>query len=73
LNLAVIFNRLGVDSHKYISFRVIYLIVGPGLCVVSYLRDWFSPQVAMPRATGEGWQTRIIDTLRASLHLAGRV
>lgn len=25
------------------------------------------------RATGEGWQTRINDTLRASLHLAGRV
>jgi len=25
------------------------------------------------RATGDGWQTRINDTLRASLHLAGRV
>jgi uncharacterized protein (DUF4415 family) len=25
------------------------------------------------RATGEGWQTRINDMLRASLHLAGRV
>ncbi|NQW80319.1 MAG: BrnA antitoxin family protein [Polaromonas sp.] len=25
------------------------------------------------RATGEGWQTRINDTLRASLHLAGRL
>lgn len=25
------------------------------------------------RATGDGWQTRVNDTLRASLHLAGRV
>ena len=25
------------------------------------------------RASGEGWQTRINETLRASLHLAGRV
>ena len=25
------------------------------------------------RASGDGWQTRINDTLRASLHLAGRV
>lgn len=25
------------------------------------------------RATGDGWQTRINDMLRASLHLAGRV
>lgn len=25
------------------------------------------------RATGDGWQTRINDTLRASLHLAGRL
>jgi uncharacterized protein (DUF4415 family) len=29
--------------------------------------------LAALRATGEGWQTRINDTLRASLHLAGRV
>ena len=29
--------------------------------------------VAALRATGDGWQTRINDTLRASLHLAGRV
>ena len=28
--------------------------------------------LAARRATGEGWQTRINDTLRASLHLAGR-
>ena len=25
------------------------------------------------RTTGDGWQTRINDTLRASLHLAGRL
>ena len=25
------------------------------------------------RSTGDGWQTRINDTLRASLHLAGKV
>ena len=25
------------------------------------------------RASGDGWQTRINDTLRASLHLAGRL
>ena len=25
------------------------------------------------RATGDGWQTRINDTLRASLHLAGKL
>ena len=25
------------------------------------------------RSSGEGWQTRINDTLRASLHLAGRI
>jgi hypothetical protein len=47
LNLAVIFNNLGVDTHKYISFRVIYLIVGAGLYVESYLRNWFFPQIAM--------------------------
>ena len=29
--------------------------------------------LAALRATGEGWQTRINDTLRASLKLAGRV
>lgn len=29
--------------------------------------------LAALRATDEGWQTRINDTLRASLHLAGRV
>lgn len=29
--------------------------------------------LAALRASGEGWQTRINDTLRASLHLAGRV
>lgn len=29
--------------------------------------------LAVLRASGEGWQTRINDTLRASLHLAGRV
>ena len=29
--------------------------------------------LAALRATGDGWQTRINDTLRASLHLAGRV
>jgi len=29
--------------------------------------------IAALRATGDGWQTRINDTLRASLHLAGRV
>ena len=29
--------------------------------------------VAALRASGNGWQTRINDTLRASLHLAGRV
>lgn len=29
--------------------------------------------LAALRATGEGWQTRINETLRASLHLAGRV
>lgn len=29
--------------------------------------------LAALRATGEGWQTRINDTLRASLRLAGRV
>jgi uncharacterized protein (DUF4415 family) len=27
----------------------------------------------LPCATGEGWQTRINDTLRALLRLAGRV
>jgi len=29
--------------------------------------------LAALRATGDGWQTRINETLRASLHLAGRV
>lgn len=29
--------------------------------------------LAALRASGEGWQTRINDTLRASLRLAGRV
>ncbi len=29
--------------------------------------------LAALRASGEGWQTRINDTLRASLHLAGLV
>ncbi len=29
--------------------------------------------LAALRATGEGWQTRINDTLRTALHLAGRV
>ena len=29
--------------------------------------------LAALRATGDGWQTRINDTLRASLHLARRV
>jgi uncharacterized protein (DUF4415 family) len=29
--------------------------------------------LAALRATGDGWQTRINDTLRASLQLAGRV
>ena len=29
--------------------------------------------LAALRATGTGWQTRINDTLRASLHLAGRI
>ncbi len=29
--------------------------------------------LAALRATGAGWQTRINETLRASLHLAGRV
>jgi uncharacterized protein (DUF4415 family) len=29
--------------------------------------------VAALRSSGEGWQTRINDMLRASLHLAGRV
>lgn len=29
--------------------------------------------LAALRATGDGWQTRINDTLRASLHLAGRM
>ena len=29
--------------------------------------------LAALRATGDGWQTRVNDTLRASLHLAGRV
>ena len=29
--------------------------------------------LAALRASGEGWQTRINDTLRASLHLAGKV
>ncbi|OIN94376.1 MAG: hypothetical protein AUJ20_00855 [Comamonadaceae bacterium CG1_02_60_18] len=29
--------------------------------------------LAALRATGDGWQTRINDTLRASLHLAGRL
>ncbi|MFZ2737316.1 MAG: BrnA antitoxin family protein [Burkholderiaceae bacterium] len=29
--------------------------------------------LAALRASGEGWQTRINETLRASLHLAGRV
>ena len=29
--------------------------------------------VAALRATGDGWQTRINEMLRASLHLAGRV
>jgi uncharacterized protein (DUF4415 family) len=29
--------------------------------------------LAALRASGHGWQTRINDTLRASLHLAGRV
>lgn len=29
--------------------------------------------LAALRATGDGWQTRINDTLRASLHLAGKV
>lgn len=29
--------------------------------------------LAALRATGDGWQTRINDTLRASMHLAGRV
>ncbi len=29
--------------------------------------------LAALRASGDGWQTRINDTLRASLHLGGRV
>ncbi|MES2949570.1 MAG: BrnA antitoxin family protein [Pseudomonadota bacterium] len=29
--------------------------------------------LAALRASGDGWQTRVNDTLRASLHLAGRV
>jgi uncharacterized protein (DUF4415 family) len=29
--------------------------------------------LAALRATGEGWQTRINDTLRASMQLAGRI
>lgn len=29
--------------------------------------------LAALRSSGEGWQTRVNDTLRASLHLAGRV
>lgn len=29
--------------------------------------------LAALRATGDGWQTRINETLRASLHLAGKV
>lgn len=47
LNLAVIFNNLGVDTHKYIGFRMIYLLVGAGLYVVSYLQNWFFPQIAL--------------------------
>lgn len=29
--------------------------------------------LAALRSSGDGWQTRVNDTLRASLHLAGRV
>ncbi len=29
--------------------------------------------LAALRASGDGWQTRVNDTLRASMHLAGRV
>ena len=29
--------------------------------------------LATLRASGDGWQTRINDMLRASLHLAGRI
>ena len=33
----------------------------------------FAAVLAALRASGDGWQTRVNDTLRASLHLAGRV
>jgi uncharacterized protein (DUF4415 family) len=36
--------------------------------------SWLDAELLVTlRATGESWQTRINDTLRASLHLAGRV
>jgi cation transport ATPase len=47
LNLSVIFNNLGIDTQKYLGFRSLYLITGAILYVVSYVRNWFFPQIAM--------------------------
>jgi hypothetical protein len=38
---------LGIDSFKYMGFRVGYVVITFALYVFSYLRDWFFPQVAM--------------------------
>ena len=38
---------LGIDTSKYIGFRVVYVAITFALYVFSYLRDWFFPQVAM--------------------------
>jgi hypothetical protein len=47
LNLSVIFNNLGIDTQKYLSLRSLYLITGAAMYVVSYVRNWFFPQISM--------------------------
>ena len=46
--------------------------VGAGLYLVSYLRNWFFPQIAKV-AFALAMEGLITDTLRASLDLTGRV
>lgn len=47
LNLSVIFNNLGIDTRNYLNFRSVYLITCASLYAVSYVRNWFFPQISM--------------------------
>lgn len=44
---AFVFNQMGVDTHKYVQFRSLYVLFAAALYAFSYLRDWFFPQVAL--------------------------